>query len=422
MNEERTEAERLRKEREEQHLYLRVGVVTSANFKAHQGFDLTSWEEEGDSPANPTFHRVLRTSTISEFSKIVADGLNLPAEHIRLWAMVNRQNKTTRPDQPILDPDMSIDAAFTKHGSRDKVFKLWAEEASSIENGKPIWPEIHPATMHNSNATILIFLKYFDAENQTLKGAGHVYMTKQQKVADMFPLIQEVMGWTSGANHLTNGDTKEPSEDAKTTLLFEEIKHSMIEPMKPKATLQQAELQDGDIVCFQKVLSEKQLQQIDQAGGYTDARDFYDHLLNRKTILFSAKNIQDKEKDIFKLELSRKMVYEQFSAKVGEHLKIDPTHIRFYTVNSTTGKVKAPVKRNVHQNLFQIMNPQFSQYTNSNQRDDALYYEVLDMSLSELDTKKTMKVTWVTEGISKEVKILSAKALRLVLINWTGVL
>jgi len=32
----------------------------------------------------------------------------------------------------------------------------------------------------------------------------------------------------------------------------------MIEPMKPKMTLQQAEIQDGDIVCFQKVLSDSE--------------------------------------------------------------------------------------------------------------------------------------------------------------------
>ena len=32
----------------------------------------------------------------------------------------------------------------------------------------------------------------------------------------------------------------------------------MIEPMKAKATLQQAEIQDGDIICFQKSLTEKE--------------------------------------------------------------------------------------------------------------------------------------------------------------------
>ena len=97
------------------------------------------------------------------------------------------------------------------------------------------------------------------------------------------------------------------------------------------------------------------------------------------------------------------MSYDQFSAKVGERLKVDPTHIRFSTVNTTTGKPKQIVKRNPNQNLWQILSPQFSTYNNSNQRNDALYYEVLDMSLSELDTKKILKVTWVSEGVTKEV-------------------
>jgi ubiquitin carboxyl-terminal hydrolase 7 len=41
----------------------------------------------------------------------------------------------------------------------------------------------------------------------------------------------------------------------KTKLLLtteQEIKPNMIEPMKAKQSLKAAELQDGDIVCFQK--------------------------------------------------------------------------------------------------------------------------------------------------------------------------
>ncbi len=32
----------------------------------------------------------------------------------------------------------------------------------------------------------------------------------------------------------------------------------MIEPMKPKVSLHQAEIQDGDIVCFQRVLTDRE--------------------------------------------------------------------------------------------------------------------------------------------------------------------
>ncbi|UZP44725.1 hypothetical protein NXS19_012537 [Fusarium pseudograminearum] len=39
---------------------------------------------------------------------------------------------------------------------------------------------------------------------------------------------------------------------------------------------------------------------------------------------------------------------------------------------------------------------------NSTQRNDAFYFEVLEMSLTELDTKKSIKVTLLSEGITKE--------------------
>lgn len=376
-------------------------MITEDNFKAHQGFDLTDWDPDEVTNSTPSVHRVLRTSTLAEFAKTLAESQRLPSEQVRLWVMVNRQNKTIRPDQPLPEPDMTIDEAYSKYGGRDKSFRLFLERASQVEEGKPMWPDIHPPNTTN-NQPMLIFLKYFDAEAQTLKGAGHIYVKKQSKVAEMVPMILQLMGWSHGPNALSNGLTN-GTPSPPTLALYEEIKHSMIEPMKPKSTLHQAEIQDGDIVCFQQVLSEKDALGAAQAGGYTDAKEFYDYLLNRKTVSFSPKFPNESESEIFKIDLSRKMSYEQFSAKVGEYLKVDPTHLRFSTVNSTTGKVKNAVKRNANQNLYQILNPQFGAYSNNNQRDDALYYEILDMSLSEMDTKKSLKISWVTEGMSKEV-------------------
>lgn len=41
--------------------------------------------------------------------------------------------------------------------------------------------------------------------------------------------------------------------DSAQIALWEEIKPSMIEPMKAKQSLKAAELQDGDIICFQVI-------------------------------------------------------------------------------------------------------------------------------------------------------------------------
>jgi len=42
---------------------------------------------------------------------------------------------------------------------------------------------------------IVIFLKLFDPETQTLKGINHVYMKKNYKVSDLAPVIVTAMDW-----------------------------------------------------------------------------------------------------------------------------------------------------------------------------------------------------------------------------------
>ena len=141
---------------------------------------------------------------------------------------------------------------------------------------------------------------------------------------------------------------------------------------------------------------------ITHSGNYATAKEFYDYLLHKINVTFAPRGGNKTDGDTFSLELSKKMSYDQFSAKVGEHLGVDPTHIRFSTINATTNKAKLPVKRSMNQTLWQTLSPQFNAY-NANQRIDSLIYEVMDMSLSELETKKTMRLTWVTEGLTKEV-------------------
>ncbi|KAL8923049.1 MAG: hypothetical protein Q9172_003295 [Xanthocarpia lactea] len=408
LNEERAALEKKRKDREEQHLYLPISVVTEDAFKAFQGFDLTNWESDPSAPSTPQTYRVLRASTVADFTKTVAESLRLPAEQIRLWVMVNRQNKTIRPDQPLPDLDININEAHSRYSSRDKPFRFWVETAMSLESGKPPWPNVNPAP--GVSPLVLIFIKYFNAEEQTLKGAGHIYMKKSSKVAEMIPAIQQLMGWSPGKDSMSISSASSsglpPVSNSTTSApsiqLFEEIKHSMIEPMKPKSTLQQAEIQDGDIVCFQKTLSEKESSAIASTGGYTDTREFYDYLLNRIVIRFIPKVATEHEESTFSLALSRKMSYDQYSAKVGEHLKVDPTHLRFSTVLSNTGKAKQPVRRNQGLTLSQTLMPAIGTYANSNQRPDALFYEVLDMSISELETKRNIRVHWLPEGVVKE--------------------
>jgi ubiquitin carboxyl-terminal hydrolase 7 len=145
------------------------------------------------------------------------------------------------------------------------------------------------------------------------------------------------------------------------------------------------------------------MQQVTATGGYTDAKEFYDYLLNRINVEFVPKFLSDPEEPTFTLTLSKKMTYDQLCAKVGEHLKIDPTHLRFTTVNAS-GRPKMAVKHGFGGGLGTILQPSTYHYAgNMLQKPDALFYETLEMSLKELESRKLVRVSWLPEGISKEV-------------------
>lgn len=200
----------------------------------------------------------------------------------------------------------------------------------------------------------------------------------------------------------------------------------MIETLKGKQSLKAAELQDGDIVCFQRVherksrlgLGEnKSSEEANKASeAFDDARDYYDFLVNKKTVKFHA---HPSKCDLtayppFEMVLNSKMSYDKLSETIGERLGVEPTHLRFYTVNATSGNPRIAVKRGPNQTLGSILAPTGYGQLNMNQRNDALYFEVLDMSLAEMDTKKNIKLTYLSEGITKEVRYLTFPSSRMI--------
>ncbi|KAA8574255.1 hypothetical protein MFRU_001g00100 [Monilinia fructicola] len=433
LEEEAAFKEARRKEREEQHLYLTVRVITNETYAAHSGHDLTLFDRSYDEdPAAAKSFKLLKKCTIGELIKIIAEDCRVDPRRLRVWCMVNRQNKTTRPDVPIMDLNQTIEDAHMKlAGSKTQELRLWAEYATAVDsNGDAVWPA-HQLAKEGSSPTrsdeIVIFLKWFDVEAQALSGCGHVYISNQKKVEELGPLILERMRWP---------------EDTKLKL-YEEIKPDMIEPMKAKQSLKAAELQDGDIVCFQEVPEKdsdsggsrspethSRTGPMSKLRGSTttrvsngsipryqrprspdiieDARQYYDFLRHRRLITFhchptkGSKEFNSENCESFTLVLSAKHTYDQVAAKVGERLDVDPTYIRFWTIAQSTGNPKTAIRRMPNHTLVNMVTASYATFATTSIRADALYFEVLDISLAELDTKKSMKVSWISEGITKD--------------------
>jgi ubiquitin carboxyl-terminal hydrolase 7 len=147
-----------------------------------------------------------------------------------------------------------------------------------------------------------------------------------------------------------------------------------------------------------------------KADHIEDARQYYDFLRHRRSIKFychpSRGIVKSDDVEPFSLVLSSKHSYEQVSAKVADKLQVDPTHLRFWSINTSSGNPKTAIKRGPNQSLQGMLNPTYSTFSNNSQRTDALYFEVLEMSLAELETRKPLRVSWVSEGITKEVRII----------------
>ena len=83
-------------------------IVTDRTYARHEGFDLAIFDEKGLSVSDlPTF-RVFKHETYSMFKSGVAERFWYPENQMRLWVLVDRQNKTVRPGMHIPENDPSL--------------------------------------------------------------------------------------------------------------------------------------------------------------------------------------------------------------------------------------------------------------------------------------------------------------------------
>jgi len=127
-----------------------VRVITETGFNAHQGTDLTTFDRDPEcNPAAAKHYRLLKSTTVQELIYKIAADTGQEANKVRLWSMIRRQNKTVRPDQPLMDMNITIEDVMMKLAARNEI-RVWAEIAEEFEDGKPLWPDMTPQANGNS--------------------------------------------------------------------------------------------------------------------------------------------------------------------------------------------------------------------------------------------------------------------------------
>ena len=91
-------------------------------------------------------------------------------------------------------------------------------------------------------------------------------------------------------------------------------------------------------------------------------------------------------------------VSKQMAQKVGEMLKHDPLKLRFTQSNGQNGSPKTIVRRQGSVTVAELIQPGYMTSTAN-----LLYYELLDVSIIELETKKSLRITWVGPNNKEDV-------------------
>ncbi|CAB4475303.1 unnamed protein product [Rhizophagus irregularis] len=362
--------------------YLTVKIVTAEKFKVHQGFDLANFDDRQYPLSDVHVYRILKSDTYGILKELVSQNFNIPSEQVRLWVLVMRQNKTVRPDAPISDSliNISMGKIHANMTSRQNGMKLYMEVADKPINGKTWFPAV-------SNANnIIVFLKYFDPDKQTLEGLGHLYVQKFGRVRDITRILCEKKKFS-------------PNTPLK---IYEEIKPNMIEEKKPKSTFQQSEMQDGDIICFQKTLTEKEIQKHKTAGHCWDIPHFYELLTLRIVVSFKPKfdyfctvkvmtaeifkkhkgfdlidfkNWHDLLPEVYLYKILKSETYGVFKENISRRFNIPPEQVQFWVlINRQNGTIRPNTP--IPELFFKTSMGEICAEMNSQQNELKLYMEI----------------------------------------------
>ncbi|BFG20868.1 hypothetical protein CerSpe_071430 [Prunus speciosa] len=363
LKKEQEEKEQKRKEKAEAHLYTIIKVARNEDLLEQIGkniyFDLVDHDKVHS-------FRIQKQMPFNLFKEEVAKEFGIPVQFQRFWLWAKRQNHTYRPNRPLtpLEEAQSVgQLREVSNKSNNAELKLFLE----IELGQDLLPLSPP---EKTKEEILLFFKLYDPVKEELRYVGRLFVKGSGKPVELFAKLNEMAGFS-------------PDEKIE---LFEEIKFEpniMCEHIDEKATFRVSQLEDGDIICYQKS---------PQAGSseqfrYPDVPSFLDYVRNRQVVRF--RSLDKPKEDEFCLELSKFHTYDDVVERVAQHLGLDdPTKIRLTSHNCYSQQPKPqPIKFRGVEHLSDML-------VHYNQTTDVLYYEVLDIPLPELQGLKTLKVAF----------------------------
>ncbi|TYK21699.1 ubiquitin carboxyl-terminal hydrolase 13-like isoform X2 [Cucumis melo var. makuwa] len=310
--------------------------------------------------------RIQKQMPFNLFKEEVAKEFGIPIQFQRYWLWAKRQNHTYRPNRPLTPMEEAQSVGQLREVS-NKVHNAELKLLLEVEYG----PDSRPiAPPDKTKDDILLFFKLYEPEKEELRYVGRLFVKGNGKPFEILTKLNEMAGYA-------------PEEEIE---LYEEIKFEpniMCEPIDKKFTFRASQLEDGDIVCFQKSPPVENTEQY----RYPDVPSFLEYVHNRQVVHF--RSLEKPKEDDFCLEMSKLYTYDDVVERLAQQLGVDdPSKIRLTSHNCYSQQPKPqPIKYRGVEHLSDML-------VHYNQTSDILYYEVLDIPLPELQGLKTLKVAF----------------------------
>ncbi|KAK4370650.1 hypothetical protein RND71_010125 [Anisodus tanguticus] len=360
---EQEDKEQKKKEKAEAHLYTIIKVACDEDLRRQIGkdiyFDLVDHEKVKS-------FRIQSQTPFSVFKEEITKEFGVPVQSQRYWLWAKRQNHTYRPNRLLTHLEEAQTVGQLREVSnkvQNAELKLFLEVELGLEL-KPVSPP------EKTKDDILLFFKLYDPEKEDMRYVGRFFVKGTSKPTEILSKLNEMAGYA-------------PDQEIE---LYEEIKFEpsvVCENIDEKSAFRSSQLEDGDIVCFQKSLTAESRQQF----RYPDVPSFLEYVQNRQVVHF--RSLDKPKEEGFCLELSKISTYDEVVERVARQLILDdPSKIRLTSHNCYSQQPKPqPIKYRGVDNLADML-------VHYNQTSDILYYEVLDIPLPELQGLKTLKVAF----------------------------
>ncbi|XP_056171640.1 ubiquitin C-terminal hydrolase 12-like isoform X2 [Syzygium oleosum] len=362
LKKEQEEKEEKRKYKAQAHLYTIIKVAREEDLVEQIGKDIYFDLVDHDKVRS---FRIQKQIQFTLFKEEVAREFGVPVQCQRFWSWAKRQNHTYRPNRPLTPQEEAQPVGQLKEMS-NKAYNAELKLFLEVDLGLDQVPVSPP---EKSKEDILLFFKLYNPEKGELRYVGRLFVKSSGRPVEILPRLNEMAGF---------------NQDEELEL-FEEIKFEpsvMCEHLDKKASFRTSQIEDGDIICFQKARIDNE-----DEFRYPDVPSYLEYVHNRQIVHF--RSLERLKEDDFVLELSKLHNYDEVVERVAQQVGLDdPSKIRLTSHNCYSQQPKPqPIKFRGVERLSDML-------VHYNQISDILYYEVLDIPLPELQGLKNLKVAF----------------------------